>query len=157
VGLVVFLDFGGVGDEGVGAEGGEGFGEVVPGAGEAVPLFAFAFEAVDVEGGGGAGAAGEGGEDGVGAVAEEGGVVGVPHEVEGGVEGMGEGFGVFVAEGGEVLEVDAAVGGGGVAIAAVDGDVVAAEDEPGGELFGEGFKAAVTGRDPTGPEDGNTH
>ena len=123
---VVALDRGGVGNDDVGEPGGEAFGDVEPPFAGAVPFFAKAFDAVDVEGDGDAEESGDGGEDGVGSVADENGVGAEEDDMEGGEKRVGEGIEVFVADCGEVDEVDATVGGGGVGVAAVNVDFVAA-------------------------------
>jgi len=56
-----------------------------------------------------------------------------------------DGLGVLVADGRQVAQMDAAVDGLGVFLAAVDRDVMAAGGKARGEFFGEGFEAAVVG------------
>ena len=40
---------------------------------------------------------------------------------------------------------------------AIDGDFVTARHQPGGKMLGERFKAAIAGRNSTGPKNCNTH
>ena len=41
--------------------------------------------------------------------------------------------------------------------AAIDSHIMSASDKPGGQMFGEGFKATVAGRNSAGSEDSDTH
>ena len=79
-------------------------------------------------------------------------------QVEGGEEGVRQGVEILVADGGQVDQPHAAVHRlRGCALAAVDGDLVAARGQPGGEFFGKGFESAVVGRNAARAEEGNAH
>jgi len=54
-----------------------------------------------------------------------------------------QGVEVFVANGGKILQADAAIYRVFESLAAIDGDLVSARHQPGGDLFGEGFEPAV--------------
>ena len=77
---------------------------------ETVPLLALALEPVHVERDGHSEQARPQREDRVRAVAVERRVDAVRHEVQGGEEGVRESVEIFVADGGEILQADAAIG-----------------------------------------------
>ncbi len=70
---------------------------------------------------------------------------------------MRQGVEIFVADGGQVLQADAAIDGFGEPLAAVDRHAVSARGQPGGELFGEGFESAVIGGNAARAEKGDAH
>lgn len=106
---VIVLNHARVGHGHVREYGGESFGEQVVTAREPVPLAAFVFEAVNVDGDGRAREAHDGHEGRVGCVADERGVVTLRGRVERGEEGVDDGVEIFVPEGGEHFQVDAPV------------------------------------------------
>ena len=122
-----------------------------------IPLLAFALDAIHVEHYRHAEEARPKGEDGIGAVAVKGHVGAVKQQVRGGDGGMGDGVEVLVADGGQVLEPDAAVFGLGMALPAVDRDGVAARGQADGNLLREGLESAVTGRNAPRTEEGDAH
>ena len=65
--------------------------------------------------------------------------------VEGGEGSVSDGVEIFVADGGQIAEMNAAVSVLGMALAAVDGYVMAALDETDGNFFCKGLEAAVVG------------
>ncbi len=67
--------------------------------------------------------------------------------MERGKECVRQGVEIFVANGGKILQADAAIYRVFESLAAIDGDLVSARYQPGGKLFGEGFESAVIGWD----------
>jgi hypothetical protein len=157
VSAVVVADALGVGDDFVREEAGQGHRETVPHAAETVPLAAVAFQAIDVQRHARAGQARQRREQRVGRVAEERDIVAPAHGVHGRAEGVLQGFEIFVAHGGQVLQVDAAPGADTGALAAIDGHIVTARHQARGELFGEGLKAAVVRGDAARTKNCNAH
>ena len=70
---------------------------------------------------------------------------------------MGDGVEIFVADGGQILQAHAAIERFRSALAAVDGDLVAAFHQTGGEFLGEGFETAVVGGNAARAEKGDAH
>lgn len=60
---------------------------------------------------------------------------------------MGQCVEILMPDGGEVLTLYAAVGAFGILLAAIDNDAVSPLNQTCGKFFGEGLKAAITGRD----------
>ena len=82
---------------------------VVPGAREGVPLTAPALDAIDIQRYGNSREAGQNSEDGVGSVAVKGHVDTVKEQVKSGEKGVGQSVEIFVANGGNVAQLDAAI------------------------------------------------
>ena len=146
-----------VGDQRVGKHGGQALGEGVPGLAQGAPFLAMPLEPVHVERHGHAGGARNGGEQGIGGVAAQHGVAAVRQQVQRGEKGVRHRVEVLMADGGQVVEPHAQVLARGVALAAVDGDVVATRGQTPGSLLGEGLEAAIAGRNAPGSDDGDSH
>ena len=152
---VILADGFGVGHHHRGEDRCQPFRQQIPGLGQLIPLLAFALDAIHIQHNRHAGEARPEGEEGIGAVAIEGHVRAVKQQVRGGNGGVGDGIEVFVADGGQVLEPDAAVFGLGMALPAVDRDGVAARGQADGNLLREGLESAVTGRNAPRTEEGD--
>ena len=66
-------------------------------------------------------------------------------QVERGEQGVRQRVEILVANGGQVEEAHAAVDRLRMALAAIDGHLMPARSQTGGEIFGEGFEAAIAG------------
>ena len=64
---------------------------------------------------------------------------------------------VFVVDGGQVEQADAAINRLAVTLAAVDGHRMAARGQPDGKLFRERLESAVIGRNAARSENGDAH
>ncbi len=56
---------------------------------------------------------------------------------------MGDGIKIFVPQGGQIAQMDASIDAGGVLLAAIDSNVVAALGQPHRDFFGKRFEPAV--------------
>jgi|SRR5580658_8827527 hypothetical protein len=70
---------------------------------------------------------------------------------------MRQGVEVFVADGREVLQADAAIDRVLKSLPAIDGYLVSARCESGGKLFGEGFESPIISRDAAGAKQSDAH
>src|SRR5579883_2421934 len=70
---------------------------------------------------------------------------------------MRDGFQIFVADGGKIAQLDAAVFRGGRTLPAIDGDLVAASGQTRRQLFGKRFEPAVARRNSAGTQNGHPH
>src|SRR5450432_1884108 len=70
-----------------------------------------------------------------------------------GKEGVRQSVQIFVADTGQIDQLDAAIGGLLVLFAAVDGYLMATPHKARGNLFGEGFEASIVRRNSPGAEE----
>ncbi len=157
---VVGLDHGRIGDVGIGQFGGQIFGQLQVFFGQRRPLFPLPIQAVHVQQRFGARQARNPGDGAVSCNKVQGHVVPLSQGMQRREERVDDGVQVFVGYGRQLDQAHPFVliaGIGDVVLAAINGDPMAALDQPLPELFDAGLKTAVAGRDPSSPKKGNVH
>jgi hypothetical protein len=147
----------GIRDDFVGAKRGQRLGHQIPAPGRQVPLLPVALDAVHIERDAHAREARKRREERVRGIAEQGHVVRVAQQVQGGNEGVMKRFQVLVAQRRQATQMDAAPVFIRVRFAAIYRNVVAAQDQTSGEFLGEGFETTVTRRNAARSENCNPH
>ncbi len=154
---VVILNRLRVGDYDAWTERRQPFRHEIPCLRGAIPLLTLTLYAIHVQGHGHAEEARRQSENGVGAVAVEGGVGAMREQVKSGKKRVRQGVEILVANGRQVLQSNAAVDGLGMPLAAIDRYAVSALRQSRGKLFREGFEAAIVSGDSAGSEKGDAH
>ena len=149
-----------VGHDHVGEDEREPLAERVPEPAGQAPLGALSLDAVHVEGHLGPAQSGQEGEERIGGIDEQDGVVLVKDSVQGAYRRVRHGLQVLAAQPGHETSAHARRQRPrlvGAAAIRVDGDLMTARRQLAGELPGHRLEAAIGGRDATAAEDGDTH